>query len=252
MTLSLQMSDTENNTVANNIDRMRVLLVDDDSKYCRLISNFLTKYGYDVTSVHEGSAAVQLARGGSWNAIVLDVMLPGIDGYEVLRKIRENSQVPVLMLTALGVDETDRIVGLEMGADDYLPKSFSPRELLARLRAVLRRTVRGVTESRELKVAQLSINASNRSATMAGELLILTPIEFDLLLGLAQSKGRLMTREQLLNALGDRSFDTSDRSIDVHISSLRRKLHDDPKNPRYIRTIRAAGYILTEPEDTVE
>jgi DNA-binding response OmpR family regulator len=238
---------TQNTEIAT---RARLLVVDDDLKFCRLISDYLSRYGYDVTLVHDGLAALQIALSSTWDAIVLDVMLPGLEGYGVLKRLREETQVPILMLTAMG-DETDRIVGLELGADDYLPKTFSPRELVARLRAVLRRTNRPVPVSSgsdtEMSVGSISINTGSRTVTNDGELLILTPVEFDLLVVLANAKGRIKTREQLLNEIRDRHFDIYDRSIDVHISALRRKLKDDPKNPKYIRTIRSAGYMLINP-----
>ncbi|HEY9683950.1 MAG TPA: response regulator transcription factor [Oculatellaceae cyanobacterium] len=229
----------------------RLLIVDDDVKFCRLISDYLSRYGYEVTLVHDGLAALQIAQSATWDAIVLDVMLPGLEGYGVLKKLREQTQVPILMLTALG-DETDRIVGLELGADDYLPKTFSPRELVARLRAVLRRSNRPLTTNTsgsdgEIVVGPLMINTASRMVTKDGELILLTPVEFDLLVVLANAKGRIKTREQLLNEIRDRHFDIYDRSIDVHVSALRKKLQDDPKNPRFIRTIRSAGYMLINP-----
>ncbi len=230
----------------------RLLVVDDDVKFCRLISDYLSRYGYEVTLVHDGLSALQVATSSTWDAIVLDVMLPGLEGYGVLKKLREQTQVPILMLTALG-DETDRIVGLELGADDYLPKTFSPRELVARLRAVLRRTNRPAVSSGEgdpeIVIGSLAINPASRMVTKDGELILLTPVEFDLLVVLANAKGRIKTREQLLNEIRDRHFDIYDRSIDVHISALRRKLQDDPKSPRFIRTIRSAGYMLINPAE---
>ncbi len=236
---------------AETATRSRLLVVDDDIKFCRLISDYLSRYGYDVTLVHDGLAALQIALSGTWDAIILDVMLPGLEGYGVLKRLREETQVPILMLTAMG-DETDRIVGLELGADDYLPKTFSPRELVARLRAVLRRTNRPVTiagSDSEIVVGRISINTGSRAVTNNGELLLLTPVEFDLLVVLANARGRIKTREQLLNEIRDRHFDIYDRSIDVHISALRRKLKDDPKSPKYIRTIRSAGYMLINPSE---
>jgi DNA-binding response OmpR family regulator len=247
----LMSTDLEHATQsAETATRARLLVVDDDLKFCRLISDYLSRYGYDVTLVHDGLAALQVALSSTWDAIVLDVMLPGLEGYGVLKRLREETQVPILMLTAMG-DETDRIVGLELGADDYLPKTFSPRELVARLRAVLRRTNRPVPVSAgsdtEMTIGTISINTGSRTVTNDGELLILTPVEFDLLVVLANARGRIKTREQLLNEIRDRHFDIYDRSIDVHISALRRKLKDDPKNPKYIRTIRSAGYMLINP-----
>lgn len=230
--------------------RSRILLVDDDLKFCRLISDYLGRYGYELTCCHDGLSGLQMAVGQSFDAVILDVMMPALDGYEVLRRLREQSQIPVLMLTALG-DETDRIVGLEIGADDYLPKTFSPRELLARLRAVLRRSRPPESGTRtEIKVGGLVFDLLAREVTLNNELLLLTPVEYDLLVLLAQAKGRVKTREQMLNEIRDRNYDIFDRSIDVHISALRRKMQDDPKNPRYIKTVRAAGYMLIEPGES--
>jgi DNA-binding response OmpR family regulator len=225
-----------------------LLLIDDDAKFCRLISNYLSGFGYDVVAVHTGSEGVQAAMQPQWHAIILDVMLPEVDGFQVLQKLREQTSTPVLMLTALG-DEADRIVGLELGADDYLPKTSSPRELLARLRSVLRRSFRSSEEmqnapSQEIVIGSLRINTAARQASLDEEVLLLTPVEFDLLIVLSQSRGRVKSREELINEIRDRNYDVFDRSIDVHISALRRKLKDDPKNPQYIRTVRSAGYML--------
>jgi DNA-binding response OmpR family regulator len=178
-------------------------------------------------------------------------MLPGMDGFEVLKAIRKTSNVPVLMLTGRG-EEADRIVGLEIGADDYLPKTFSTRELLARLRAVTRRAGRDADKPdallSEIVIGPLRINPNTRTAAMADQPLVLTPVEYDLLYALARAKGRVKTREALLEDVRDRHYDVFDRSIDVHVSALRRKLGEDARAPRFIRTVRAAGYILVEPE----
>jgi DNA-binding response OmpR family regulator len=236
--------------------RTRLLMIDDDRKLCRLVTTYLQPLGFDVVAAHTGPEGVERATAADekWHAIILDVMLPGIDGFEVLKKIRAKSQVPVLMLTARG-DETDRIVGLEVGADDYLPKTFSTRELLARLRAVLRRsaatavaTAGSEAPPTELVVGPLRINVDARSAVLDATPLILTPVEFDLLLSLAKAKGRVKSREALLDECRDRNYDVFDRSIDVHISSLRKKLGDDAKEPRFIRTVRSAGYMMVAPE----
>lgn len=232
--------------------RMRILVIDDDRKLCRLIKEYLDPMGYDVTAVHTGFEGRNAATAEPWRAIILDVMLPGLDGFEVLRQVRRESDVPVLMLTARG-EEADRIVGLEIGADDYLPKTFSTRELLARLRAVIRRTSRPAKESQdklapEIVVGPLTVNPNTRSAMLNQQPLVLTPVEFDLLFSLARAKGRVRSREQLLDEIRDRNYDVFDRSIDVHVSALRKKLDDDPKNPRFIRTVRSAGYMLIEPE----
>jgi DNA-binding response OmpR family regulator len=236
--------------------RTRLLMIDDDRKLCRLVATYLQPLGFDVMAVHTGPEGVERATTAEppWHAIILDVMLPGIDGFEVLKRIRARTQVPVLMLTARG-DETDRIVGLEVGADDYLPKTFSTRELLARLRAVLRRSATTAGASRsgdappvEIVIGPLRLNLDARSAVLDTTPLVLTPVEFDLLASLARARGRVKTREALLDEIRDRNYDVFDRSIDVHISSLRKKLGDDAKEPRYIRTVRSAGYMIVAPE----
>jgi DNA-binding response OmpR family regulator len=234
--------------------RMRLLMIDDDRKLCRLVATYLEPLGFDVSAVHTGPEGVDRATAEPWHAIILDVMLPGLDGFEVLKRIRARSTVPVLMLTARG-DETDRIVGLEVGADDYLPKTFSTRELLARLRAVLRRSAVAQpgtvspTPPTELVVGPLRINVDARSALLDDVPLVLTPVEFDLLASLAKARGRVKSREGLLDEIRNRDYDVFDRSIDVHISSLRKKLKDDAKHPRFIRTFRSAGYMLVAPDD---
>lgn len=214
---------------------------------CGLIRDYLDPLGFDVTFAHTGTDGLRQAQSGNWDAIILDVMLPGLDGFELLRRLRAASAVPVLMLTGLGA-ETDRIVGLEIGADDYLPKTFSMRELLARLRAVLRRA-QGPAAPKEsieapVEVNNLFVDPGPRLAKLDGKLLDLTPVEFDLLLSLARAAGRVRSREQLLRDASSREYDVFDRSIDVHISSLRRKLGDTAANSKYIQTVRAAGYMM--------
>jgi DNA-binding response OmpR family regulator len=230
--------------------RTRLLVIDDDRKLCRLTKDYLEPMGYVVEMAHTGPEGLEKAAGEDYQAVILDVMLPGMDGFEVLKRLRRESNVPVLMLTARG-EEADRIVGLEIGADDYLPKTFSPRELLARLRAVIRRSMSPASVSDEsepeLMVGPLRINPGSRVAVLGDRPLVLTPVEFDLLACLARAKGRVKTREQLLDDISHRNYDVFDRSIDVHISCLRKKLGDDPKNPRFIRTVRAAGYLLINP-----
>lgn len=229
----------------------RVLLVEDDRKLCRLLAEYLGPMGYEVHAVHDGPAGVAAATEGSWQAVILDVMLPGLDGFEVLRRIRRDSTVPVLMLTARG-DEADRIVGLEMGADDYLPKTFSPRELLARLRAVTRRS-HPVTPpadagdpGQEIVVRDLHVNPATRTAVLGDRPLSLTAVEFDLLISLARAPGRVKTREQLLEEVRERDYEVFDRSIDVHISALRKKLGEDARTPRFIETVRSVGYRMIQ------
>ncbi len=233
--------------------RTRLLVIDDDKKLCRLIAEYLMPMGYDVTLVHTGPDGVVRATSETWSAIILDVMLPGLDGFEVLKQIRKSSNVPVLMLTARG-DEADRIVGLEIGADDYLPKTFSTRELLARLRAVTRRSTHSTTKRTsadapepELVVGALRVDPNTRTAVFADQPLTLTPVEYDLLASLARARGRVKSREQLLEEIRDRNYEVFDRSIDVHISALRKKLGDDAKEPRFIKTVRSAGYMFINP-----
>ncbi len=233
--------------------RCRVLVIDDDRELCGLIKDYLEPLGYEVSAAYNGLDGFERAVDEHLDAVILDVMLPGMDGFEVLRRIRGRSQVPVLMLTARG-EEADRIIGLEFGADDYLPKTFSTRELLARLRAVLRRAQRVPNSSAgqiepEIVVGPLRIDPGARRAVLGDVPLDLTTLEFDLLACLARSRGRVKTREQLVDAVADRNWDVYDRSIDVHVWSLRKKLGDDPKNPRFIRTIRAVGYLLINPDN---
>jgi len=229
----------------------RVLIIDDDRAFCGLVRDYLAGFGYTVAAAHAGPVGVEKATNEPWQAVILDVMLPGCDGFEVLRQIRRKSDVPVLMLTARG-DETDQIAGLEGGADDYLPKGSSTRQLLARLHAITRRAALaasrpdGATED-EIVVAELRINPGARIATLGSEVLVLTPGEFDMLLSLARAKGRVKTRDALLTEVRDREWQVFDRAIDVQISNLRKKLGDDPKEPRFIRTIRSAGYMLVDP-----
>jgi DNA-binding response OmpR family regulator len=238
--------------MAETLQNTQILIIDDDLKLCRLIANYLQPLGYSVTAEHTGPSGLNRALEQTFDAVLLDVMLPGLSGLDVLRELRKQSSVPVLMLTALG-EESDRIVGLEIGADDYLPKTFSTRELLARLRAVLRRSVM-TARSKEpphaapIVVGNLWINTETRTAVLEESPLTLTPVEYELLITLASAAGRVRTREQLLLEVAEREFDAFDRAIDVHISSLRRKLGDDPRSPRYIETIRGTGYRMIRPK----
>ena len=227
-----------------------VLIIDDDRDFCALIQDYLAAFGYTVAAAHTGPAGVERALLQPWQAIILDVMLPGMDGFEVLRQIRRSSDAPVLMLTARG-DEADQIVGLEIGADDYLPKGSSTRQLLARLHAVTRRAAAaaqvGTAPSEEIVIAELRVNPAARTAAVGDRALTLTPGEFDILLSLAKAKGRVKTRDHLLAEIREREYEVFDRAIDVQVSALRRKLGDDPKEPRFIRTVRSAGYMLVDP-----
>jgi len=246
----------EQNSQQTDSGNKTLLVIDDDKKLCRLIKAYLEPLGYSVCAAHSGPDGVERATGDereNWHAIILDVMLPGFDGFEVLRKIRAVSpSVPVLMLTARG-EETDRIVGLEIGADDYLPKTFSTRELLARLRAVTRRATLPAAQNKapaiqEIVIGNLRVSPDTRTAILGDQPLALTPVEFELLLSLARARGRVKTRDQLLEEIREREYEVFDRSIDVHISALRKKLGDDAKNPRFIRTFRSAGYMLMNPD----
>jgi DNA-binding response OmpR family regulator len=230
----------------------RVLVIDDDRELCALIKDYLEPLGYEVLAEHDGRSGADRGSHEKFQAVILDVNLPGMDGFEVLKYLRARTDVPILMLTSRG-EETDRVVGLEMGADDYLPKTFSPRELLARLRAVTRRTARaansgGERDEAEIVVGPLRINPNTRTVLLDEQPLSLTALEFELLVCLARAKGRVKSREHLIETIADRAYDGLDRSIDVHIWSLRRKLRDDPKNPHFIRTVRAVGYMLINPE----
>ncbi len=225
-------------------------MIDDDRKLCRLVAEYLGPMGYAVDAIHSGPEGAKAAAAGGIDVVILDVMLPGLDGFEVLKRIRAKSDVPVLMLTGRG-DEADRIVGLEIGADDYLPKTFSTRELLARLRAVTRRGQRRAADAAEevrmLEVGGLRLDFDTRTISLDGTSVDVTPVEFDLLAALARPPGRVRSREQLIEDIRDRHYDVYDRSVDVHISALRRKLGDDAKAPRFIQTVRSAGYLLRKP-----
>lgn len=234
------------NELMEKTSASRILMIDDDVKLCRLVKDYLAPFGFSVETAHDGASGLEKVKADEFAAVILDVMLPEMDGFEVLKQIRQTSGVPVLMLTALG-DESDRIVGLEIGADDYLPKTFSTRELLARLRAVTRRSQMAAqtkTHAEELSINDIYINCATREVRQNGRQVILTALEFDLLACLARSSGRVLDRDRLLDEIAGRNYDVFDRSIDVHVSSLRRKLGDDPKNPRYIKTIRSVGYML--------
>lgn len=223
---------------------IRVLLVDDDVRLHDLLASYLEQNGVQVTRAYDGIAGLRELEGGVFDAVLLDVMMPGIDGLEVCRRIRQKSRIPVIMLTAKG-DETDRVVGLELGADDYVGKPFSPRELLARLRAVLRRaTPEAVIE--KIVVGDLTLEPGSRQVRLNGASIELTGIEFDILLALARRAGRVVPREALLDEAGRGDVIVGERTVDVHISHLRQKLRDDPKSPKRIKTVRGIGYVLAK------
>ncbi|MBK9518116.1 MAG: response regulator transcription factor [Anaeromyxobacter sp.] len=221
-----------------------VLLVEDDRKLADLTREYLTGHGIAVTHVADGKLGLEQALRGRFDAVLLDLMLPGMDGLTVCRELRTRSDVPILVLTARG-EEADKVMGLELGADDYLAKPFSPRELLARLRAVTRRAKgKAGPPTASIQVAGLAIDPAARRAVLDGRELPLTGYEFDLLRALAERAGRILSREQLMELAKGSAEESFDRSIDVHVSRLRQKLGDDPKRPRLIKTVRGAGYLF--------
>jgi DNA-binding response OmpR family regulator len=221
-----------------------VLLVEDDQRLATLTREYLEGHGVAVVHVSDGRRGLEEALSGRYEAVLLDLMLPGKDGLEVCRELRSRSDVPILVLTARG-EEADRVMGLELGADDYLAKPFSPRELLARIRAVVRRAKgRAGPQASAVKVGDLVVDPAARRVTLSGKEVALTGYEFSLLDALARRAGRVLTREQLMELARGSAEEAFDRSIDVHVSRLRQKLGDDPKRPRLIKTVRGAGYLL--------
>ena len=226
-----------------------LLIVDDDKELCALLSKFLSQHGYRVSLAHRGSEMTLVLANSRIDLVVLDLMLPGEDGLVLCRRLRETSNLPVIMLTSMG-DEVDRIIGLEMGADDYLVKAANPRELLARVRAVLRRTSSHGTgvqtdQKRVLEFAGWRLDVTHRQLFSAKNALVpLRAGEFDLLLAFAERPRRVLSRDQLLDLSRGRSANPFDRSIDVQVSRLRRKIEPDPKAPTLIKTVRSGGYIL--------
>jgi DNA-binding response OmpR family regulator len=222
----------------------KILVVDDELKIARLVRDYLTEAGFDVVVARTGPAAVTSARADRPDLIVLDLGLPGIDGWDVTKSIRSRSSVPIIMLTARS-EETDRIIGLELGADDYVVKPFSPRELVARVKAVLRRAG-GDIGVETIRVDDLEIDIPHRRVIRDGTRVELTASEFELLRALAVSPGRVFTRGQLLDALRGVSFESYERAIDAHVKNLRKKLEPDPRHPRYVMTVYGVGYKLAD------
>ena len=221
---------------------LRILIVDDDAKLFELLKSYFEQNDVSALSAPDGPSALALLDSETVDAVLLDVMMPGMDGLTVLRKLRDKSQVPVIMLTAKG-DETDRVVGLELGADDYVPKPFAPRELLARLRAVLRRTQSDLL-GRRMQVSGVALDLDARSVERDGSEVALTGLEFDILVALLTRAGRVVPRSTLLELAGRSDVVVNDRTVDVHVSHLRKKLGDDP--PRLIRTVRGVGYVFAK------
>ncbi len=221
-----------------------VLIIDDDEILASMVAEYLQGHGLEVEHAAHPMRGLALLKTRRFDVVVLDVMLPEIDGFEMVSRIRANSDIPILMLTARG-EETDRIVGLELGADDYLPKPFNPRELLARLRALMRRQRRAVTAGATvLRVGSLEIDLSLRRVRLDGVERQLTAYQFDLLVALAQNRGRVMSRDELMQSVRGAGLEPFDRSIDVHISRIRSAVEDDPKNPVRILTLRGVGYLF--------
>jgi DNA-binding response OmpR family regulator len=225
----------------------RILLVEDDARLARMVEDYLGEAGFRVMHAASGRAGIDMSQRESFDAIVLDLMLPDIAGLEVCRTIRSKAHVPILMLTARG-DAMDRIIGLEMGADDYLPKPFEPRELLARLRAILRRA-QAPSQSGVLRFGSLEVDRDARDVRIDGQSRALTAYQFDLLLALAERAGRVLSREALFDIMKGESIEAFDRSIDVHVSRIRSAIEDNPKKPRRVLTVRGAGYVFAKAQD---
>jgi DNA-binding response OmpR family regulator len=228
--------------------RLRALLVEDDARLAALVTEYLGKNEIDVTHLPDGERLLRTLKGEPFDVLLLDVMLPGLDGLQLCKAVRAEpglQHTAILMITAKG-DDVDRIVGLELGADDYLGKPFNPRELLARMRAVLRRTQPSMSDGEQLRVGDLVLSLGAREARVGDRVLPLTQFEFELLHVLARAAGRVLSRDFLMETLRGTEFDSFDRSIDVHVSRLRYKLGDDPKSPRFIKTVRGVGYVLAK------
>jgi two-component system phosphate regulon response regulator OmpR len=225
----------------------RILIIEDDRRLAEMVMNYLGEAGYRATVAPTGGGGIALHDRETFDALILDLMLPDMDGLEVCRRIRKQSSTPILMLTARG-DTMDRVVGLEMGADDYLPKPFEPRELLARLRALLRRA-KSEKPAEILTFGRLEIDVGARQVRLDGEERVLTSYQFALLLALAQHAGRVMSREMLMDLVKHEKLDAFDRSIDVHISRIRAAIEDDAKKPRRVITVRGAGYVFAKVQD---
>ncbi len=225
----------------------RILLIEDDPRLAEMVSSYLGEAGFSVTHAATGNAGITLATRDGFDALILDLMLPDIDGLEVCRRIRARAGTPILMLTARG-DAMDRVVGLEMGADDYLPKPFEPRELLARLKAILRRQA-GEEPREVLRFGRLQIDPGALEVRLDGEPRALTSHQFALLLVLARHAGRVMSREAIMDMLRHERLEAFDRSIDVHISRIRAAIEDNPKKPRRVITVRGAGYVFAKAQD---
>jgi two-component system phosphate regulon response regulator OmpR len=226
----------------------RILVIEDDPRLAEMVRNYLGEAGFAVTVAGTGNAGIALEARETFDVMILDLMLPDMDGLEVCRRVSARGVTPILMLTARG-DAMDRVVGLEMGADDYLPKPFEPRELLARLRAILRRRQRGGAPAEVLRFGRLEVDAGARQARLDGAACDLTAYQFSLLLALAQHAGRVLSRDAIMDMMKNEKLEAFDRSIDVHISRIRAAIEDDPKQPRRVITVRGAGYVFAKAQD---
>jgi DNA-binding response OmpR family regulator len=225
----------------------RILLIEDDPRLAEMVKNYLGGAGFRVTVAANGAAGIAQHGREAYDALVLDLMLPDMDGLEVCRRVRAHADTPILMLTARG-DAMDRVVGLELGADDYLPKPFEPRELLARLHAILRRA-KGDRRAEVLRFGRLEIDVAAREVRLAGEPRQLTGYQFELLLALARHAGRVLSRDVIMDLMKHQRLEAFDRSIDVHISRIRAAIEDDAKKPRRVITVRGAGYVFAKAQD---
>ncbi len=246
------------NTAVTINPMQHLLMIEDDTRLAQMVGEYLGQSGFQFQHAANAQSGLAMVQGESAGAappdlVILDLMLPDMDGLEVCRRIRAlagpAAQVPVLMLTAKG-DPMDRIIGLEIGADDYLPKPFEPRELLARIRAILRRRVEGSTPSvKVMRFGSLEIDKDARTVTVGGEARELTSYQFDLLVTLAERAGRVLTRDQIMEAVRGRELEAFDRSIDVHMGRIRAAIEADPKNPKRILTVRGVGYVFAKQQD---
>jgi DNA-binding response OmpR family regulator len=225
----------------------RILLIEDDHRLAEMVKSYLGQAGFQVTIAARGELGVAAEKRESFDAIILDLMLPDIDGLDVCRRVRLRSDTPILMLTARG-DTMDRVVGLELGADDYLPKPFEPRELLARLKAILRRG-RGDPTAQMLRFGRLEIDLAAREVRLDGDARALTSYQFDLLAALAHHAGRVLSRDAIMDLVRNEPLEAFDRSIDVHISRIRAAIEDDARHPRRVITVRGAGYVFAKLQD---
>ncbi|NKB87821.1 MAG: response regulator [Acidobacteria bacterium] len=228
------------------MSEQRILVIDDDHELCELVTEYVSAEGFDIDTVHDGETGLSQALAGDYALVLLDVMLPGANGFEVLSRLRKTSNLPVIMLTARG-DDVDRIVGLEMGADDYLPKPFNPRELVARVRAILRRADAPADGRALIEVGDVRLDSGARTVSVNDDELRVTAVEFEVLERLLRAAGSIVSREQLTRDVLDREYSALDRAIDMHVSNLRKKLGAEYEGAERIKTVRGVGYVYTLP-----